>query len=109
MTGLTEEQPAPIETRHLVYHGPPARAALLAQTLRHADVNVDLIGPYEYQPDETAHPQVTVEIVAAGTVDDMMRGVDQFLARAKGSAEVSIGPAVDQRYDYSCGNVRVTR
>jgi hypothetical protein len=109
MTGLTAEQPDPIETRHLVYHGPPARAALLAQTLRHADVTVDLIGPYEYQPDESDHPRVTVEIVAAGTADDMTRGVEHFLARAKGSAEVSIGPAVDQPYDYSCGNVRVTR
>ena len=104
MEGIDDEQTAPIETRHLVYTGPPARASMLAQMLRHADVTVDMVGPYDYLDEPEADPQVTVEIVTAGTIDDLMRAVEHFLARAKG-ADVSVGPAMTPDYGY--GNVRV--
>ena len=43
MDEFHNEEEALIETRHLVYTGPPARASVLTQMLRHADVNVRII------------------------------------------------------------------
>ena len=106
MNEFHNEEEALIETRHLVYTGPPARASVLTQMLRHADVNVTSVGPYDYQDEPDAEPQVVVEIVTAGVIEDLMKAVEHFLARAKG-AEVSVGPAMTTPEDFTYGNVRI--